>query len=142
MARKIDSADWFDYVPEAFGQRDGYLDGSDPNPITVEIHPISVASARAYERAQIVKFRKDGSMMTPNAEDIAKRAFLEHVRNVRNYVGKDDAPITTAEDLWEKGERELVVEIRKALEETATLEAGRLDRLSSPSAGTPPATKA
>jgi len=139
MPRQIGS-EWQDFVPSAYGIRASLLDGTDPNPVTVEIRPLTAKQARTYERITVLKFRKSGEIDASNAEEVAKRIFTDNVRNVRNYSDRDGHPIESGEDLWDRGEQELVAEVNAAIKNLSELEAGRLDRLRSRSAGSPPAT--
>lgn len=163
MARDVRKLLWVPYVPKAFGIRDAFEDGTDKDPVTVDIHPMSATERRTYQERVVVKVKKDRTLSTPNAGEIEKAVFVANVRNVRNYSFTPDSQdaaehlakqlgrpvsvgqkvdILTAEDLWAVGEPEIVADIAKAVQEGSELEDGRLDLLSSRSAGTPRATGA
>lgn len=134
MARKVAYTEYVTYVPEAFDQRKGFLAGTDPNPIRIEMRWLTAREIREYEGKLITKVRKDGEVKVPNKRDVERKLVADCVRSVENYdVG--GTPITNGAELYDRGENEITAEVIGALLDTATMEGGRLDLLTSRSAG-------
>lgn len=137
----ISKTDSIFYIPEWDSCRDDFRTGRDPEPVTVELRPMSAADMRAIESKLITRVRKDGKVETPNKVELDRQAFCANVGEVRN-LSIDGVPVTTGEELYEKGPAALIAEIGEALVDWSKLEAGRRDRLSSQFGGKPQATRA
>lgn len=135
MGRSVTLQPTVSYVPLAFGQRQAFVDGLDKEPVTLELRWLTAAEKREYEKAIVLRVGKDRQTIeTPNTAKVAEKIVVENVVSVRNYE-VNGKPITNGRELWDCEEKEITEEALKALQDTATLEAGRRDSLTSQSGG-------
>jgi hypothetical protein len=120
MARdiKVSTSDWVTYIPNVDENR------QDPNPLTVELHPMSAADVRAHQRA--LGSNKGSQNFMARSQQMWLEVFRTRVRNVQNYRfnGKD---ILTGEDLFNT-EDAIVNDVYEALTNMSILSAGVLGK--------------
>jgi hypothetical protein len=124
------SEDWVSYIPEIDNNRE------DPDPLCVELHPMSAEEHRAHQRGLVTGKGQD---IMARAHRITERIFKERVRNVRGYVMHGKA-ITTGEELYKLGETDVIDDIMKALTNISTLSEGLLGKSKSQSVSPLPGT--
>jgi hypothetical protein len=120
---------WVTYMPEFDGNRD------DPEPITVEILPMTVREAKT-NASKITAERVKGfrNRIRTNQAEISTETFRRHVRNVRNLTFNGTA-VTTADELLDTNLVELVSEIEDVINDFSILNEGDVKNFRSQSAG-------
>lgn len=111
MAIKSVSYDVITYVPQYGDNR------TDPNPLEVDIHPLSRREADAY-RKQIKFSQKKGFRgdFESNIRDVQKRQFTDNVRAVRNFLdGKTGEEIADVKQFYSEAPDDLIEEIFDAM---------------------------
>ncbi len=135
MGRNIEGVraeEWVTYVPDAFENAE------DPDPVTVELRPLSGEQMRAQQRIAFVdaatgkKMRREGK--AKRSEEVIRRTqaaqariFAENVRNVRNYVINGE-PVLTGEDMFRRGEQPFIDDIDAALVNLSKVQEGILGK--------------
>jgi hypothetical protein len=135
MAREYAAVtgDWIVYVPEFDGNRDALEDGTDLEPITLEIKPMTVRENQ--RQSGDVRAKPGHSGIKTNTVEIQQKRFLTHVRNIQNLkVG--GRLVTTAEELLETGLSGLVTEVEAAITDISRLDEGDVKNCRSRSVGT------
>ena len=101
--RDIKKLEWHRYVPR--------WDGNDKeeNPISLEIHPLSLIELTKYGQIKI------------NEMELGKKMFLDNVKNITNLKcnGKE---VTKSEELWDIGILALINEITQAILDISKLQ--------------------
>src|SRR5687767_288787 len=105
ISQKVE--DWVEYTPDVGDNRD------DPEPLTVELRPMTGEAWRSYQRGLTIGKggRKD---LARRSEKINGRILAENVRNVRNYM-VDGKRITTGEELFKYGEPVVYEDVFEAI---------------------------
>lgn len=133
MARETEKLeDWVTYVPDVDDNR------SDPNPLTVEIHPMSAEEFRSFQRG-IVSGKQKASAQMARSQKAVGRILAERVRNVRGYKC-DGRVITTGAELYAYGEPVVYDDVFDAILNMSTLKEGLLGKSNSRSASLQAAT--
>ncbi len=137
MARNIESADgeWVSYVPEYDGIREAYDNGEDMEPVVMELKAMSGRHYKEQIAASMSDRQRKKLGVKKAATEIIKterKVFADCVRNVRNYTIAGGA-IDTGAELFDRGERGIVVEIGEALESLSKIDEGHREISSSPS---------
>ena len=121
--------DWVTYVPSWLGNRE------DDNPITVEIHPLTMRESSSYAE-MIVSTPRAGfrSQMKDNSVKVFRRQFIDNVRNIKN-LSLNGRPITSGEELWDSPFTDLITEIAEAMNSISTLTEGMVKNSASQPGG-------
>lgn len=131
MARETEKLeDWVTYVPDVDDNR------IDPDPLTVEIHPMSAEEWRSFQRGIAVGKPKGAYDRTEKA---VRRILSERVRNICGYKANGVA-IRTGAELFDHGEPVVYDDVFEAITNISTLSAGLLGKLKSRSASLPAVT--
>lgn len=116
MARHVTFEDsWIRFVPEIglSGNRE------DPEPVAMEIHPISAGEMRALGRRVATKLGREPEVVV--ARRLVEQLLTDRVRAIVNYSVNGGA-ITTGAELGKNGESEVIDEVVEALTAASVLD--------------------
>jgi len=126
VGRKFRTIDeWEIYVPGVDDGADRF-DFDEEEAFTVELRFLSAREIKEYER--ILRKAKSQSEIAMVADEYARRMFVDNVRNVRNYAPRG-VELTTAEEVWNDGEPDVINDITAAIRNRSRLEAGLVKKL-------------
>lgn len=109
-----------DYIPEYGGNR------ASESPVVVRIRPVMHARIQDYTRQIAIKnkgLQEPGKFLEASYE-VQKKQFIENVESVSGlFIGERE--VTTAAELYELADRDLIVEIIAAMESASKLSEGQ-----------------
>lgn len=113
-------------------------------PMTVIIRAPSEAEKRKYLNDITSEIETDGKTARfsfADAHERREKAILGGwIVSVENLVDQEDVPVTTAQELWEKGDEVMLKKIAQYLEDLLALSADEKKSSSESPASQPPAT--
>jgi len=119
--------DWEEWVPPVDKERELFANGEES--IVMEIHHLSKEQKDRYQRLED-KFKRQGMTVTTSDRKAVSQIFEDNVRNVQGY-SVDGNPIETGEDLYARGDDDVILEVVKALYGRAALDGGLTKKLRS-----------
>jgi hypothetical protein len=121
MARNIKALEdlvW--YIPDVDDNR------SDPEPLRVQLQPMLAHDWRAVERGMGTPTGKKTNFVA-RAQAMMERVISSNVKAVENYsVGSKQ--ITTGEELFKHGEKDVVEDVYRALSDISLLNDGAMGK--------------
>jgi hypothetical protein len=123
MARNLEAVagEWVVYVPDIDDNR------NDPDPLSVEILPLTAREMREIVNVEAMRGRKSGDTAAAIAS-AQRKQFVAHVRNVKGY-SLGGRPVVEAQDLYDNGEPEVVSDVEAAIQNMSKLSEGDLGKL-------------
>ena len=120
MGRDVTTTeDWTPYIPDVDDNKD------DPEPVSVELHPLTAEENRAYQRGLVGK--RIGGNLIERSHKVQERIFRDRVRNVKNYR-VNGVPVLSGEDLFKRGEQAFIDDVYEALTNLSVLSKGALGK--------------
>ncbi len=106
---------WFPYTPQSCGNP------NDPNPMTVEIHPLSHGEIMEYT-GRITRGLKKGSrnQFEDNSDKVQEKQFCDNVKNIQHCEDGEDI-ITDVKVFYHRMPFDIIKEIIGAMEDISVL---------------------
>ena len=108
------------YIPELGDNRDQ----EESEQIAFEVLPMTGDELRAYQRT-MVGVKPGSAQALKKAEQVVRRIISERVVSITNYADIKGNPITTGEELYDRGEPPMIDEIYDALSNISKLRGGQ-----------------
>ncbi len=130
MARDVKRKAEMEWVPSSFDQRKNFIDGTDPEPITFTITPMTPRTHRRMRGDIAIQGDREQGLRSPNVTKVTNEILAKHIISIENYCN-GDKPIKDADTLLKHGDPEVIEELLDALPNVSILDAGDLERLRS-----------